>query len=70
MWRSLISAIIVYGSGHPGLDGYRPTIFDRPFQAFYLEVNHVAREGRVTLQSFENAAVLRDLKSFIWHRDG
>jgi hypothetical protein len=70
MWRSLISAVIVYGFGHPSLDSVRPTVFDRPFQAFYQEVNHVALESRMALRSLENMRFVREIKGYVWHRDG
>ena len=48
-------AAIAYGCGHPALDGYRPTMLDRPLQAFYQDVNVTAREGRKVLVSVNDA---------------
>jgi hypothetical protein len=49
MWRSLsiaATAGVVYGCGHPSLDGYRPAVLDKPLQAFHLQVNKAAIEGQ------------------------
>ena len=51
MWRSLCVAAIVYGCGHPVLDGYRPAALDVPLQAFYQQVNKVGLEGQHALAS-------------------
>jgi hypothetical protein len=55
MWRSLIIAAIVYGCGHPSLDGYRPALLDKPLQGFYQQVNKAALEGRKLLASLDFA---------------
>jgi hypothetical protein len=65
MWRTLIAAAIVYASGHPSLDGYRPGPLDRPLQAFYQEVNTVARTGKATLLNLDETRWVRQLKSYI-----
>jgi len=51
MWRSLCAAAIIYGSGHPGLDGYRPAALDAPLHAFYQQVNKAGLEGQKVLAS-------------------
>jgi hypothetical protein len=55
MWRGLgVVAIVygvVYGVGHPGLDGFRPAALDAPLQAFYQQVNKAALEGQRLLLS-------------------
>jgi hypothetical protein len=55
MLRGICAAVIAYGCGHPALDGYRPTMLDRPLQAFYTDVNVAAFEGRKVLISVNNA---------------
>jgi hypothetical protein len=49
MWRSLCIAVVVYGSGHPSLDGYRPAVLDKPLQAFHQQVNKAALQGQQML---------------------
>jgi hypothetical protein len=51
MWRSLCMVAVVYGCGHPGLDGYRPVALDAPLQAFYQQVNKAAQDGQRMLAS-------------------
>ena len=55
MWRSMYLAAIVYGCGHPVLDGYRPAALDVPLQAFYQQVNRAALEGQKVLASANDA---------------
>ncbi len=69
MWRTLIAAALVYGCGHPYLDGYRPAVLDRPLQAFYLEVNNAARDGQKVLATLDDARAMRYLKGYIAHMD-
>jgi hypothetical protein len=49
MWRILIAGTLIYGSGHPNLDGYRPEPLDRPLQMFHQEVNNAARDGKMAI---------------------
>jgi hypothetical protein len=65
MWRSLIAAAIVYTSGHPCLDGYRPGLLDRPLQTFYLEVNKAAHNGKAVLSNFDETRCIGYLKAYI-----
>ena len=53
MWRTVVLAAMVYGCGHPCLDGYRPGFIDRPLQGFYNEVNQAARDGHKVLASLD-----------------
>jgi hypothetical protein len=55
MWRSLCAAAIVYGCGHPGLDGYRPAALDAPLHAVYRQVNKAGQEGQKVLASASSA---------------
>jgi hypothetical protein len=55
MWRSVCLAAIVYGCGHPGLDGYRPAPLDVPLQAFHQQVNKAGQEGLRALESVNEA---------------
>ena len=65
MWRSLFVAAVVYAYGHPGFDGYRPGGLDRPLQAFYREVNLVARDGQRVLGTLDDARSMRYLKGYM-----
>jgi hypothetical protein len=51
MWRGILAAVMVYGCGHPTLEGYRPAVLNVPLQAFYNQVNMAAREGETVLMS-------------------
>ncbi len=65
MWRSLAAAALVYGIGHPGLDGYRPGVLDRPLQAFHQEVNVIARDGKRVLGTLDDARSMRYLSVYM-----
>jgi hypothetical protein len=69
MWRSLFAVVLVYGGGHPSLDGYRPALLDRPLQGFHRDVNEAAREGRKVLVALDDARWLRYLKVYIARMD-
>ena len=55
MWRTLFAATLVYGYGHPSLDGYRPALLDRPLQSFHQDVNSTARDGKKVLATIDDA---------------
>jgi hypothetical protein len=55
MWRGILAAAMVYGCGHPKMEGYRPAALNIPLQAFYNQVNTAAREGQMALASVNNA---------------
>ena len=65
MWRSLFAATLVYASGHPSLDGYRPGFLDRPLQAFYRDVNTAARSGKTVLMSFDGQRCMHYLRGYV-----
>jgi hypothetical protein len=65
MWRGLFAAGLIYGFGHPSFDGYRPSLLDRPLQAFYQDVNQTARDGRKMLASLEDPRAMRSVRSYI-----
>lgn len=65
MWRSLVAAVLVYGCGHPGLEGLRPSLFDRPLQGFHNEVNKAAYEGQRMLASIGDSSYVRGLKGYV-----
>lgn len=69
MWRSLFAAAVVYASGHPSLDGYRPTPLDRALQSFHQEVNTAARNGKTALMTLDDARCVRYLKLYIERMD-
>jgi hypothetical protein len=69
MFRTLITAVAVYASGHPGLDGYRPALLDKPLQGFYNEVNLAARDGKRALTTLDDARAMRYLKTYIDRMD-
>jgi hypothetical protein len=69
MWRTLLAATLVYGSGHPGLDGYRPAVLDKPLQSFYRDVNLFARDGQTALATLDDARCMRYLKGYIERMD-
>ncbi len=69
MWRTFIAASMVYGYGHPSLDGYRPALLDRPLQSFYADVNTTARDGRKALAMLDDARTMRYLKDYIERLD-
>ena len=65
MWRSVLTAALVYAYGHPNFDGYRPAALDRPLQAFYVEVNKAALAGRQGLAKLDDDRAVRYLKAYI-----
>ena len=65
MLRSLTAAALIYGCGHPGLEGYRPGLLDRPLQAFHNEVNVFARDGKRVLATLDDARSMRYLNGYI-----
>ncbi len=67
MWRTLIVATAIYACGHPSLDGYRPSAFERPLRSFHAEVNQFAHDGRRALNTLDDARPMRYLKSYIGH---
>jgi hypothetical protein len=69
MWRSLMTAAVVYGYGHPGFDGYRPAGLDRPLQAFYREVNEAAREGQRALAVLDGARSMKYMSGYTARMD-
>jgi hypothetical protein len=64
VWASLFIAAIVYGGGHPSLDGYRPPMLDKPLQAFHQQVNKAAVEGQRVLVGF-NVARASYVKAYL-----
>jgi hypothetical protein len=69
MWRVLVTTWIVYGCGHPVLDGYRPPVFDRALQLFHENVNTVVLDGRKGLASLGESSVVRYLKGSVTRVD-
>jgi hypothetical protein len=59
MLRTLIAAVTVYGYAQPGFDGYRPAFLDKPLQAFSVEINSGAQDGRRALTFID--------KTHLWH---
>jgi hypothetical protein len=69
MWRSLIAATLVYGSGHPSVDGYRPALLDKPLQSFHQDINTVARDGKKVLATLDETRCMSYLKGYIARMD-
>jgi hypothetical protein len=69
MWRTLFAASLVYGCGHPSLDGYRPALLDRPLQSFYQDVNSTARDGQKVFATLDDYRCMRYLKGYITKMD-
>ncbi|HVY59929.1 MAG TPA: hypothetical protein VHA77_18905 [Xanthobacteraceae bacterium] len=67
MWRSVVAIGLIYGSGHPSLDPYRPAVLDRPLQGFYSDVNSVARDGRQMVARVAEFPVGSYLERFVGH---
>ena len=65
MWRGLVTAWVIYGCGHPGLEGYRPEWLDRPLQSFHQDVNATARDGQKVLTSIDESRWMRYLKDYV-----
>ena len=64
MWRGVLAAVLVYGCGHPALEGYRPDWLERPLQGFYQEVQKAAVNGRFALASFDQERVAGYIRIF------
>ena len=69
MWRTALVAATIYGYGHPGFEGYRPALLDRPLQAFYTEINQIARDGRRVIANLDNTRAAHVLRSYIEQAD-
>jgi hypothetical protein len=67
MWRSLISAVLLYGYGHSACDSFRPAMFDRPLQGLHREVNQAAIEGQRALGGLDGARTMSYLKGYSEH---
>ena len=59
MFRILVTAAVLCGSGHPSLDGYRPVALDRPLRELHRDINRAAAEGRRALKFFDDARTVR-----------
>jgi hypothetical protein len=70
MWRRLLPPIgfclvlgaLLYGYGHPSLEGYRPAVFAQPLQGFHQEVDKAAFETSRML------ATLNDMRGHYFRR--
>jgi hypothetical protein len=69
MWRSLVAIVLVYGTGHPNLDGYRPALLDRPLQSFYRSVNETGRWGQKAIASIDGTSWMRYLRVYVARMD-
>jgi hypothetical protein len=65
MWRSLITAWIIYGCGHPSLEAYRPAVLDRPLQLFHEAVNSAALDGKKAVAAVDNSRLMRHVKDYV-----
>ena len=64
MWRGILAAVLVYGFGHPALEGYRPDWLERPLQGFYQEVRKAASNARIALASLDQERVAGYVRIF------
>jgi hypothetical protein len=69
MWRTALVAAAVYGSGHPGFEGYRPTALERPLQAFHTEINQIARDGHRIISNLDNTRAAHALRTYVEQAD-
>jgi hypothetical protein len=65
MLRTLFAAAAVYICGIPALDQVRPTFLDKPIEAFYVEVNRAAQDGRHALAPLADGRAMHYLKAYI-----
>jgi hypothetical protein len=65
MWRTLLTAALVYGSGHPGLDGWRPSLLDGPVQSFHQLINTAASDGKKMIADLGDSPGMRCLRDYI-----
>jgi hypothetical protein len=65
MWRTLLTAALVYGCGHPGLGGWRPALLDGPLQTFHQLVNAAAGDGKKMIASLDDSPYMRSLRDYI-----
>ena len=65
MWRTLIAATVAYSCGHPGVDGYRPALLDKPLQSFYQDINAAARDGKKVLATLDETRCMSYLKGYV-----
>jgi hypothetical protein len=65
MWRTLLTAALVYGSGHPGLGGWRPSLLDGPLQSFHQLVNKAAGDGKKMIADLDDSPGMRYLRDYI-----
>ena len=56
MGRVWLLAALVYGYGHPGFDGHRPSALDRPLKGFHRAVDITATDVRRTLVAVDDKA--------------
>jgi hypothetical protein len=72
MWRTALAAALVssvYGYGHPGFEGYRPAVLDRPLQAFHTEINQIARDGHRIISNLDNTRAAHALRTYVEQAD-
>jgi hypothetical protein len=65
MWRTLLTAALVYGCGHPGLGGWLPPLLDGPLQSFHQLVNTAAGDGKKVITSLDDSSYMRTLKDYV-----
>ena len=57
MWRGILAAVLVYGCGHPALEGYRPEWLERPLQGFYQDVQKATSAARVAMAGLDQERI-------------
>jgi hypothetical protein len=65
MWRTFLTAVLIYGCGHPGLERFRPALLGVPLQAFHQHVNAAALDGKKLIAGIDDSRFMRHLKEYI-----
>lgn len=67
MLRSAIAAVLIYASGHPGLDAARPAVLDAPLQGFHRDINTIIGDGYRALTRFDDDRAVAAVKGYANH---
>jgi hypothetical protein len=64
MLRSAIAGVLIYASGHPGLEDLRPGLLGDAMHAFHREVNTVVADGYRAVTSVNVEHVTGTIKAY------